>query len=71
MPNPDDYIQGTFDERNPANQQETEPVLIEVEEEYFYELQSISKKYYKLLAEIKSKQNKIHLLDYVSDNSPF
>ena len=56
MPNPDDYIEGTFDDRNPANQQETEPVLIEVEEEYFYELKAIASKYYKLLEQIKNKK---------------
>lgn len=56
MPNPDDYIEGTFDDRNPANQEETEPVLIEIEEEYFYELQAISKKYYKLLEQLKNQK---------------
>ena len=58
MGNPDDYIQGTFDDRNPANQQETEPVLIEVEEDYFHHLQGISKKYYKLLEEMKMQKKR-------------
>lgn len=53
--NPDDYITGTHDTRNPTNEKETEPVLIEVEEDYFYHLQGISKKYYKLLEEMKIK----------------
>ena len=60
MPNPDDYIEGTFDDRNPANQQENEPVLIEIEEEYFYELKAIVKKYHKLLEDIKNKKININ-----------
>lgn len=54
--NPDDYITGTHDTRNPTNEKETEPVLIEVEEDYFYHLQGISKKYYKLLEEMKMQK---------------